>query len=133
MGWNRLRTEYKYAKGTLIAIARSYRDISLIRFPVMVWGQRDYDKEITNLWVIAELKADFDMALSSIGRKRWDGWEGDNFDIYKTYGRLQRIVIADMCHMTDYELKRYGFVEIPQMRGTAYSRMLDCLNFKRVG
>lgn len=132
MGWNRSRTEYRYAKGTLIAIARSYEDLSASRFPVMVWGQRDYDRETTNLWIIAEIRADFDMALSSIGRKHWDGWEGKNFETYKTYGRLQRIVIADMLNMFDYELRSYGFREIPQMRGTAYSRMLEFLNVKRV-
>ena len=132
MGWNRARTEYTYARGTLRAIARAYPGICLPYYPVMVWGLRKEDREVTNLWVIAEIKADFDMALSAIGREPWRGWQGSNFDTYKNYGRFQKMVIADMCHIPDYKLSAFGFSNPKQKRGTAYRWMLDFLNVKAV-
>ena len=132
MGWNRARSEYIYARGTLRAIARAYSGICLPYHPVMVWGIRKEDRETTNLWAIAEIKADFDMALSSIGPKPWMGWQGNSFDTYRNYGRLQRIVIADMLHIPDHKLSAYGFSNPRQKRGTAYRWMLDFLNLKAV-
>lgn len=87
-----------------------------------------------NPWKIAEYKADFDMALNSIGRARWTGeLESGRFSDYKRFGRLQRIVIADILNgdnlkISDWELEEMGFYNIPRARGLAYRWMANFLN-----
>ena len=83
--------------------------------------------EVTNLWALAEFKADFDMALKSIGKGEWAG-KIDKFKDYKYYGRLQQIVIADILGIDDYELEGMGFYDIPRLRGYAYYLMCKSLN-----
>ena len=75
-----------------------------------------------------EEKADFDMALSSIGRGNWHGLRGDKISDYRGFGKLQTTVIADILSIPDYYLSQQGYKRIPQMRGTAYIRMVNSLN-----
>lgn len=81
--------------------------------------------EVTNPWAIAEYKADFERALQSIGRGKWDG-EVTEFKHYRNYGKLQRIVIADILGIRDIELE--GFYSVPRLRGYAYYLMCLFLN-----
>ena len=84
---------------------------------------------ITNPWALAEFRADFDVALQSIGKGRWTGnINGHKFKDYYHYGRLQRIVIADIFGMSDYALEGLGFYDIPRLRGYAYYLMCCVLN-----
>jgi len=83
----------------------------------------------THPFSIAEYKADFDRALDDLGRGHWSG---DNisplFKSYRGFGRLQRIVIADIIGVEDSELEAMGFYSIPRLRGLAYWRMKQFLN-----
>ncbi len=78
-------------------------------------------------WSIAEFKADFDMALQNIGKGKWAG-ELEEFKYYRKYGRLQRIIIADILGIEDDELERLGFWSIPRLRGYSYYLMKCFLN-----
>ena len=83
----------------------------------------------TNPWALAEYKADFDIALQSIGKGRWTG-SISKFRDYRYYGRLQQIVIADILGRQDFELRELGFYSIPRLRACAYSCMKESLNGK---
>ncbi len=86
-----------------------------------------YHHTDVNPWSIAEYKADFDLALNSIGRGYWIG-EIKEFKDYYKFSKLQRIVIADIIGEEDRELERMGFYRMPQMKGYAYHLMADRLN-----
>jgi len=119
MPW--INDTYFYTPGILKAIARGY--VSLYEDGLLLANYRvDY------LYAIAEFKADFDMSLSAIGRTKWDSLSSADFGDYRHYGRLQRVVIADILDIPDYKLEGWGFYDIPRLRGTAYSRMVENLN-----
>ena len=83
-----------------------------------------YHHTITNPWLIAEFKSDFDTALDAIGRGHWIGeLESTRFSDYKSFGRLQRIVIAGILGIEDWELAGMGFYDIPRLKGFAYYSM----------
>ena len=114
--------EYKYSKKVLKAIAEGYQ----IVYEGLALSWRS---EIVNEWSIAEFKADFDMALDSIGRGHWSGnIEGKGFKDFRHFGRLQRIVIADIYGIEDRELEGLGFSQISRARGLAYKWMANHLN-----
>ena len=117
MGWNIDKLHYTYTVGTLKAIAFCYTDIYLIGF-----------HRTMNPYGIAEYKADFDMALDSIGKGHWQDLYSIFFRSYRYYGKAQQVVIADVLGITDWELQAYGFYQIPQLRGKAYKWMADFLN-----
>ncbi len=117
---------YCYTPSILKSIAGSYSSIYEVGIEISFHS-------IYNLYAIAEYKADFDMALSAIGKGSWTGLESPNFNYYKYCGRLQRIVIADILGIGDYELEAWGFYQIPQLRGRAYSRMAENLNLCSYG
>lgn len=120
MGWR--DGKYYYSPGVLKAIAANYTTI-YEGLPVS-WKTEEY-----NLWSLAEFKADFDMALRSIGKGKWTGdIQGANFHSFIRYGRLQRIIIADIFGIDDYELGFQGFYNIPQCRGYGYYLMVKSLN-----
>ncbi len=83
--------------------------------------------EIMNPFSLAEYRADFDIALKGIGRGHWTGQLMD-YKYYHNYGKLQRIVIADILGISDSELERLGFWGISQLRGFAYYSMTRVLN-----
>lgn len=87
--------------------------------------------DITDVFSIAEYKADFDMSLSSIGRGEWRGLSSSSFRDYRYFGRLQRLIIADILHIEDNELRAFGFTDIPKLRGMAYYRMMRNLNDRK--
>jgi len=121
VGWSEDQLRYTYKVGELKAIATWY---------VFVYGTR-YEPplfEISNLYRVAEFKADFDMALTYIGKGYWEGLGSIRFKDYRHFGKAQRIVIADIIGITEYELGAYGFYQIPQLRGKAYSWMMNYLN-----
>ena len=47
-------------------------------------------------------KADFDLALNSIGKGKWNG-KIAKFKSYDNFGVQQRVIIADILHVSDYE------------------------------
>jgi len=124
--------EYIYTNNVLEGIAKSYKHIySCIEIETKEIVVKTEKKVavIYNPWSIAEYKADFDMALNSIGKGRWTGdIEGKEFRDYKRFGRLQVIVVADIYGGDDYELEGIGFFDIPRLRGYAYYLMAIALN-----
>lgn len=107
---------YYYSTGNLRGIAGNY----------------DYlyaDASWSTLYAIAESKADFDMALSSIGRGNWTGI-GRDFREYRYFGRLQQVVIARILDISDSYLESRGFHDVKGMRSKAFQRMRDKLNRK---
>ena len=116
MGWR--GNQFFYSKRLLKTIAENY--CSIYEGLPLSSGE-----EVTNPWLIAEYKADFERALQSIGRGKWDG-NLTEFKHYRNYGRLQRIIIADILGIGDNEL--IEFSQIPRLRGYAYYLMTKCLN-----
>ena len=110
---------YRYSTSTLQAIARNYQ---------YIYDGLPLGGLITDPWSIAEFKGDFDTALRRIGRGHWVGLESVNFKYYRPFGRLQRIIIADIIGIRTYELMMMGFSNIPQLRGFAYYLMKLYLN-----
>jgi len=84
------------------------------------------------IYTVALLKADFDRVLTSIGKGNWQGCTSHKFKDYKGFGKLQRIVIADILGIHDGELQGMGFYQLPQLRGRAYKRMVEVLNGQKV-
>ena len=121
MPW--IEDEYFYTIGILKAIADWYKVIA----SVLMIG----NYQIVNRYAIALFKADFDTALSSIGKGKWEGVTGEKFTNYKRYGRMQRIIIAQILGIADHELEGFGFYDIPKLRGLAYFRMLENLNDRK--
>jgi len=78
--------------------------------------------------IYGDEKADYDIALCSIGKGLWWGLNDIDFRAYDNHGKLQRVVIASILGVTDEELKELGFPTIPQLRGRAYSWMCKILN-----
>ncbi len=118
MGWR--DGEFFYSKRLLKTIADNYCTI-YDGLPVFL------GKEITDLFSIAEYKADFDIGLKGIGRGHWTGQLMD-YKYYHNYGKLQRIIIADILGIDDDELTRLGFWGISQLKGFAYYSMTRVLN-----
>ena len=113
-------TEYVYTPKVLDAIALGYESI----YSHLDLGMHT----ITIMDRLIEYKADFDLALSSIGRGYWDGLNEADFMSYSDCGKLQGVVIARILGIEDYELQSYGFYQVPQARGTAYRYMCQFLN-----
>ena len=118
MVWN--NDVYYYSVGTIRAIACWYDVVS----EVLMIG----DFQITDRFALSLYKADFDRALRAIGKGNWQGLTTTIFRNYRYFGRLQRLVIADILGITDHELEGWGFYDVPRLRGTAYSRMAENLN-----
>ncbi len=117
-------TQYKYTAGILKAVASYYWSLYSGGLSVSPWKV-----ELTNDWVVAEYKADFDVALNAIGRGRWKGTvRVQKARELRAFGRLQRVVIADICQLPDTQLVQTGCYQITQMRGRAYSWMTNYLN-----
>ena len=112
---------YEYKARTLKKIAWQYAGI--------------YDELIVSWSNLVEseqaridYKVDFDYALDAIGKGHWTGELVGEFEDYRWFGRLQRIVIADIYGIEDRELGGLGFYDIPQLRGRAYKWMANYLN-----
>ena len=118
MGW--INDKYFYSTGALKSIAENY--LRIYEGLPLSWRT-----EIYNPWAIAEYKADFDRALRGIGKGKWDG-EIKDFKHYRNFGRCQRIIIAGILGISDVELMRMRFYNIPQLRGYAYYLMKMYLN-----
>ena len=119
------KLHYTYAPRTLRRIADCYCSLynrELVREGVELFLPR------TNLFIIAEFKADFDLSLSAIGKGDWRGIVNSDFSAYRYFGRMQQVVIADIIGITDWELKQLGFYRIPRLRGLAYRWMANYLN-----
>ena len=147
--------DYTYSKGMITRIVEAYDDIyggipelatNKVVNPLWfrVWlllkviaGEEpsyqecleifQWQSDITDDFAIAEYKADYDMALDYIGRGDWFG-ELTEWRDYKYYGRLQKIIIAQMLSLGEGFLESQGFTDVPRLRGTAYSRMMEYLN-----
>lgn len=107
-------------------ITRSYEDLYTVGIEIVI--TEDIVVRIGDPLSVMEFKADYDLALQSIGRGDWRGLTSLDFGYYKHYGKQQQTVIADILGMSDYELQGRGFYQIDQLRGSAYSRMLTFLN-----
>jgi len=99
---------YFYSVKTLKIIAWSYRTI---------YEGLPLYYEVHNPFKLAEFKADFDRALSAIGRGKWTGIKGSKISNYRGFGRLQKVVIADI--IGEY---------VTGNGGLAYRWMADFLN-----
>ena len=120
MGWV-TRDEYKYFKKVLISIAQSYDHI---------YSGLDINGFIISdgFW-IAEYKADFDRALDYIGRGHWTGQIDDvKFKQYRGFGKWQRVVIADIYGIEDFELEDMHFKGVKHLKSIAYGQMAKLLN-----
>ncbi len=82
--------------------------------------------EIVNPISLAEYKADFDTALRGIGRGKWEGDIKGDFGDYKGFGKLQRVIIANILGIPDKGLT--GFYDIPKLRSIGYHLMKAYLN-----
>lgn len=113
--------KYIYSSGLLQRIAWCYESI-YDGIPIL-------SSEITDPFSVAEFKADFDIALNAIGRGEWHGdIEDKEFGDFGGFGKLQRLVVADILRVSDNELEVRGFYQIPQGRGRAYKWMANFLN-----
>ena len=120
MGWV-TRDEFRYYKKVLMAIAQCYDHF---------YSGLDLNGILLSYaFSLAEYKADFDRALDNLGRGHWTGHIDDmQFKQYNKFGKLQRIVIADIYGIDDTELERLHFKDVPRFRNYAYKRMADTLN-----
>jgi hypothetical protein len=117
MPW--INEQYFYSSRVLRTIAENYTTL-YSGFPMGLRGA------VVNPFEVADYKADFDMALSRLGRH----WElrSSRFADYNFYSKTQRAVIADILGTDDGELESAGFYNIPQLKGYAYYRMRKVLN-----
>ena len=99
---------YFYSVRTLKVIAENYKAI----YDGLPWYH-----EVHNPFKLAEFKADFDRALSAIGRGKWTGIKGFKISNYRGFGKLQKVVIADI--IGEYATGNGGL---------AYRWMADFLN-----
>lgn len=117
--------KYHYTKGELKNTALHYKDYTLLKTPS---PEVDSNKDKLRRDLISR-KIDFDRSLNAIGKGKWSGTnfldEGCDF---KSFGKLQQVVIADILGINDWELERMGFYDIHRIRGFAYSCMADFLN-----
>ena len=114
--------KFYYSTGLLKSLAANYTKI--YEGCRVSWRRDEY-----NLWALAEYKADFDIALRSIGKGHWTGdIANKNFKDFIQFGKLQRLIIADILGVDDYELGLSGFYRIPQLRGYAFFLMKPYLN-----
>jgi len=147
--------DYTYSKGMITRIAKAYSEIyagipelkphdyvrdevmEYILYKVITKEPVTYreiaellkrSSDITDMFLVAEYKADYDNALRQIGRGNWQGNLDPVFRNYKYYGRLQRIILATMLEIEDSQLEVWGFEDVPRLRGTALSRMMEVLN-----
>ena len=122
MPW--INNEFIYTKRILQAIAENYTDIYM---SIYYSGGEIHEGIVVN--PLIDYKIDFDMALNSIGAGHWVGdVEKTKFENYRYFGKLQRVVIADIYGITNWELERLGFYRIPNLKSIAYGRMVRCLN-----
>lgn len=112
------KLHYTYKVGTLRAIADCY---------CTLYNQEWFHPQ-EDLFSIALYKADFDLALTAIGKGHWFGIVNSNFRAFRYFGKAQQIVIADILGITDYELRGLGFYQVSQLRGRAYRWMANYLN-----
>jgi len=149
MPWN--NDIYYYKIGTLNAIAKGYSSLYTDGL-LLNLGNDDSgddsqkDKRIKShkvkecgqvynrilLQGIAEYKADFDNALSSIGKGDWNGLTSPKFKDYRYFGRLQRAIIAVILGITDREMEAWGFWDVRKYRHMAYKRMAVFLNEEKI-
>lgn len=115
---------YEYSTHTLKVIANYYCKI-YEGIPVL------FKEDLINPWSLAEFKADFDLALNNVGRGSWNGKVNGDFNKYRPFGVLQRLIIADIMGIDDNELIKYHFKDIPRLRGYAYYLMREYLNTKK--
>ena len=111
--WN--NNTYFYSKRQLKNTATIYTDIYLT-LPMS-----------EKIHFILDVKIDFDRALNAIGRGAWTG-EISDFKYYRHFGKLQRLIIADILHIEDYELERMRYRYISKLRSYAYYQMTLFLN-----
>jgi len=112
---------YFYSVRTLKVIAANYNTI-YEGLPLSL------SFEVVNPFNLAEYKVDFDQALSAIGRGKWEGITSDKISGYKGFGRLQKLIIAEVLGVLDEELRGLGFENPARLRGYAYYLMAKYLN-----
>jgi len=112
MPWINDYTEFYYSRRLLQTIAGNYETLYSEGLPV------SESRVITDPNSIAEYKADFDLALSKIGRGQWQGY----LEKLRPFGKFQRLIISDI----------YGIPMTinyaPQLLGRAYGAMARVLN-----
>lgn len=123
--------KYSYTPSILEKIARHYESI-YDGIPILCFGDKSYSYEIKVLeyYQIAEYKADFDIALDTLGKGKWpvDIDRHDFGDFRRGYGRRQQTVIANIYGEPDRTLEQWGLYDISHLKNLAYNRMAAYLN-----
>lgn len=130
MAWDKDKQIYFYTSGVLRAVASCY--VNLYEDGLIF---RD-DKALRDVWALADYRADFDVALSSLG-KRFE-YLGAPLKDYHGYNDLQLSVISDIVYgVLDEQIRDYAMEKdltslgkryIIYMRGGAYRLMCKYLN-----
>ena len=115
-----INDQFYYSQRLLRAIAENYSSL--------YEGLPTRHGELVNPWALAEFKADFDLALQSLGRGNWMGDIDRTFKDYNNFGQLQRIIIADIMGIETNTLEGQGFYNIPKFKAYAYRLMVKYLN-----
>ncbi len=113
MAW--VGNKFRYSPSKLRKFASGYTGI-------------DYDLRFNRWGELAEIKADFDNALDGIGPGKWTGGVNPAFKRYRNFGDYQRIIIADILGLSEYELTKMRYDDIIGLRKTAYRMMCQFLN-----
>jgi len=125
MPWVNDFQEFYYSKRLLQTIAANYVRLYDDGLPVL-------NGVITDLFSLAEFKADFDTALSAIGRGHWTDIISGKLSDYRRFGKLQLTVISDILGVPDGELEGLGFYSVFRLRNLSYGRMVAYLNGKEL-
>ncbi len=103
-----------------------------ITYRYTVWGLSKLAANYTELMrahagtELIHAKADFDRAINHLGKAHW---RGDGKDDIKTFGNLQKVIIAQVIGMSDIELwDRFQLGDIQSWRTLSYRKMATFLN-----
>ena len=133
--------KYHYTKSELQFIARNYKDYlepqiggqSYDKSRGMLRYGIDYSKDALRHDMLSS-KIDFDRALNKLGYGEWSGTHfGENnrdynFKTYRSFSKGQRIIIADILGIDDWELEVMGFYDINKYKAFTYILMVKFLN-----
>ena len=112
---------FLYKKGYLRCIADSYNTLHEDGLSFREGSL------ITKYDLIGEYVADFENALSNLGRE-FKGIKDVKFKDFKDWNVYQRIIIASLMNISDKELEGLMFYDINRLRSIAFSRMTHFLN-----
>lgn len=136
-----IEDKYYYTKGELKFIAQNYKEYlepqiggqSYDKSRGMLRYGIDYSKDALRHDMLSS-KVDFDRALNNLGYGEWSGtYLGESgqdykFKTYRGFSKGQRIIIADILGIDNWELEMMGFYDIEKYRAFIYGLMAKFLN-----